>query len=143
MNLAARSDPFSHIRVIPKPPSETTSEQRMQCNNPFTFKKVSFSEEAEASSSSYSNPYNWQANLANASDGSSFAQVRVSGAQFFHYIFAIWSRCRWEDWSTAEILKVSMPTWRGSADLVHLSESTCCRVECSQSAKSGANAVNR
>lgn len=51
----------------------------MQCNNPFTFKKVSFSEEAEANLSSYSNPYNWQANLANASDGSSFAQVRLSG----------------------------------------------------------------
>ncbi|KAF6233592.1 hypothetical protein HO173_008149 [Letharia columbiana] len=73
-NLAARNGPFSHIRIIPKPPVEETPEQRMQRTNPFTFKKPSFSEEAEANVSSHPNPYNWQVNLANASDGASFAQ---------------------------------------------------------------------
>ncbi|CAD6593079.1 MAG: hypothetical protein ASARMPREDX12_006690 [Alectoria sarmentosa] len=43
----------------------------MQRTNPFMFKKPSFSEEAEAN---FSNPYSWQANLANGSDGASFAQ---------------------------------------------------------------------
>ena len=62
---------------------EVTPEQRIQRTNPFTFKKQSFLEEAEANLSSYSNPYNWQANLATASDGASFAQVRVVRFQDF------------------------------------------------------------
>ena len=49
----------------------------MQRSNPFTFKKVSLSEEADANLASNPYPYNWQTNLATASDGASFAQVRV------------------------------------------------------------------
>lgn len=74
MNFAARNDLFSHIQILPKPPVEESPEQRMQRTNPFVFKKTSFSEEAEASLSSHSNPYDGQDNLANASGGASFAQ---------------------------------------------------------------------
>lgn len=59
------------------PPVEETQEQRMQHTDPFTFTKPSFAEEAEAKLSTYSNPYYWQVNLANSSDGVSFAQVRI------------------------------------------------------------------
>ncbi|KAL9136948.1 MAG: hypothetical protein Q9175_001844 [Cornicularia normoerica] len=71
----------------------------MQRTNPFTFKKLSFSEEAEANLSSYPNPYNWQANLANASDGASFAQVRVFRVQTSRSVADLQSRCNFWEYS--------------------------------------------
>lgn len=103
LNLAARTGPFSHIRIIPKPAVEETPEKRMQRTNPFIFKKPSFSEEAEANLSPNSNPYNWQANLANASDGASFAQVRIFKVQIFHLVSDLQSRCIFKECYTAEM----------------------------------------
>ena len=70
----------------------------MQRTDPFTFKRVSFSEEAEENLSSHSNPYNWQANLATASDGSSFAQVRVFRIQISHPVSEFQLRRRLADY---------------------------------------------
>ena len=108
LNSAAEKAPFSHIRIIPKPPLEVTAEERMQRTNPFTFKKVSLSEEADANLSSYPYPYNWQANLATASDGASFAQVRVFGSSY--PVLYLQSRRKYKKCSIIEKFRSLMPT---------------------------------
>ena len=100
---SAATGSFSHIRVIPKPPVKETPEQRMQRTNPFTFKKPSFSDEAQATFSSRSKPYNQQANLISTSDGSSFAQVRVFRLQKLHSISNLPSRCGFEEVSGQKV----------------------------------------
>lgn len=81
----------------------------MQSTAPFTFKKPSFAEEAEANLSSYSNPYNWQVNLANSSDGVSFAQVRVFMFLSSHFVSNASAFSKFRDRFIAGVSKLLRP----------------------------------